>query len=190
MVEAAVEALWKNWSMRSIKEHLYWKSHAPTSTTKWWSLKASVRRRNDGISHRPFRSTSSVTHPFQPIRTWARWKAKKSSSPAKTCLCWWGTSVLREINQCPRGWQLSTLGGTIRSTAPLLVVAPIILMTKKRDQQRRGGCQWPGGGGDGHNWISLWALWRWRREWWLRIHKLTFIPTIAWGIVIGSWSIL
>ena len=33
MEEDAVLASWKNWSAWSLKEHLYWKSHATTSTT-------------------------------------------------------------------------------------------------------------------------------------------------------------
>ena len=50
MEEDAVLASWKNWSAWSLKEHLYWKSHAMTSTTEWGSLKASARRRNNGTS--------------------------------------------------------------------------------------------------------------------------------------------
>ena len=54
MVGAAVKALWKNWLTRSFKEPLYWKSQARTSTTKWGSLKVSVRRRNnDSLTGHP-----------------------------------------------------------------------------------------------------------------------------------------
>ena len=38
----------------------------------------------------------------------------------------------REIRKYPVWWQISTFGGMRRKTAPLLKVAPAILMSKKR----------------------------------------------------------